>query len=235
MRVYHGSDVRIEEINLAKSGNFKDFGRGFYVTNIRKHAHARALDIAATNGTQPIVTEFEYIEAYPVTMGMRLKKFETISQEWIEFIVMNRNRRIAHPTHAYDIVEGAIADDWVTTQIDRYLKGKISVETLIEKIKYREFTHQICFCTVESLFALELVDDDRLFEIEDISNEIIKQLAIENNLSELDAIRMFLNSRTYENLTNPTATMQNISLQIIYEMFKQELAALQDTPVIPVT
>ncbi|MDR0564347.1 MAG: DUF3990 domain-containing protein [Azoarcus sp.] len=45
MRVYHGSDILIEEIDLTKSGNFKDFGRGFYVTNIRKHAHSRALDI----------------------------------------------------------------------------------------------------------------------------------------------------------------------------------------------
>ncbi len=123
MRVYHGSDVKIEEINLTKCGNFKDFGRGFYVTNIRKHAHARALDIAQANGTYPVVTEFEYIEQYPVTMEMQLKKFESVSPEWVEFIVMNRDRHIIHPAHAYDIVEGPIADDWVTTQIERYLNN----------------------------------------------------------------------------------------------------------------
>ena len=44
MKVYHGSDVRIEKIDLTKSGDFKDFGRGFYVTGIRKHAHQRAID-----------------------------------------------------------------------------------------------------------------------------------------------------------------------------------------------
>jgi len=200
MRVYHGSDVRIEEIDLSKSGNFKDFGRGFYVTNILKHAQTRAIDIAQVNGTHPIVTEFEYIEEYPVTMNMNIKKFETISEEWVEFIVMNRNRRILHPAHSFDIVEGAIANDWVTMQIARYVKGKISAKRLIEKIKFRELTHQICFCTTESLFALELIDDDKLFEIEDITNFIVKKISIENNLNELDAMKFFFNSKTYENL-----------------------------------
>jgi len=223
MRVYHGSDVQINEIDLSKSGNFKDFGRGFYVTNILKHAQSRAVDIAQINGTQPVVTEFEYIEEYPVTMGMKIKKFETISEEWVEFIAMNRNRRIVHPAHSFDIIEGAIADDWVTMQIDRYIRKKILVEELIEKIKFRELTHQICFCTTESLFALELLDDDKLFEIEDITNDIIKKLSIENNLSEMDAMKLFFNSKTYENLTNS----ENISFaknkKEIYESIKKEL------------
>jgi hypothetical protein len=46
MRVFHGSDVRIEKIDLSKGGELKDFGRGFYVTNVRKHAYRRSMDIA---------------------------------------------------------------------------------------------------------------------------------------------------------------------------------------------
>jgi len=224
MRVYHGSDVRIDEIDLSKSGNFKDFGRGFYVTNIFRHAQSRAADIAQINGALPVITEFEYLEEYPITMGMKMKKFETISEEWVEFIAMNRNRRITHPAHSFDIVEGAIADDWVTMQIDRYIKGKISTKTLIEKIKFRELTHQICFCSTESLFALELIDDNKLFEIEDITNTIIKKLSIENNLNELDAMKIFFNSKTYENLTksdNPSFAKDE---KEIYENIKKELS-----------
>ena len=33
MKVYHGSDIRIDTIDLSKSKPSKDFGRGFYVTN----------------------------------------------------------------------------------------------------------------------------------------------------------------------------------------------------------
>ena len=223
MRVYHGSDVRIDEIDLSKSGNFKDFGRGFYVTNIFKHAQSRAIDIAQTNGTQPIITEFEYLEEYPVTMGMKLKKFETISEEWVEFIVMNRNRRIAHPAHSFDIVEGAIADDWVTMQIDRYIKGKISTKTLIEKIRFRELTHQICFCTTESLFALELVEDEKLFEIEDITNAVITKLSVEDNLNDLNAMKIFFNSKTYEELTKSDNLSFLKDEREIYECLKKEL------------
>jgi len=223
MRVYHGSDVHIDEIDLSKSGNFKDFGRGFYVTNIFKHAQSRAVDIAQANGTQPVITEFEYLEEYPVTMGLKIKKFEAISEEWVDFIVMNRNRRISHPAHSFDIVEGAIANDWVTMQIDRYIKGKISTKKLIEKIKYRELTHQICFCTSESLFSLELIDDDNLFELEDITNAIIKKLSIENNLNELDAMRVFFNSKTYEDLTKSDNSSFIKNKKEIYESIKKEL------------
>jgi len=109
-------------------------------------------------------------------------------------------------------------------QIDRYNKGKISVKSLIDKIKFRELTHQICFCTTESLFALELVDDDKLFEIEDITNAIIKKLSIENNLNELDAMKLFFNSKTYEYLTKSNNFSFAKNKKEIYESIIKELS-----------
>ncbi|MDR3286161.1 MAG: DUF3990 domain-containing protein [Prevotellaceae bacterium] len=222
MKVYHGSDVRIVSIDLAKSGNFKDFGRGFYVTNIRKHAHQRAIDIATEHGTTPVVTEFEYFEAYPQTTGMATKRFDAVSEEWVEFIIMNRNRAINHPAHAYEIVEGPIADDWVTTQIDRYKKSKISLKELIEKLQYRENTHQICFCTVESLLAIELVEDDKLFDIEDISNAIIEALMLDYDMEEYEALRLLYNSTVYSELTNSEGKL-NVSQTEVYSLLLKEI------------
>jgi len=46
MKVFHGSNVKIESIDLSKSCSFKDFGKGFYVTNIQKHAIKRAIQMA---------------------------------------------------------------------------------------------------------------------------------------------------------------------------------------------
>jgi len=43
MKVYHGSDVKIETIDLSKCRVGTDFGRGFYVTKFLKQAE----DIAA--------------------------------------------------------------------------------------------------------------------------------------------------------------------------------------------
>ena len=36
MKLYHGTNVEFSEIDLKKSNRFKDFGRGFYLTDIRQ-------------------------------------------------------------------------------------------------------------------------------------------------------------------------------------------------------
>jgi hypothetical protein len=222
MRVFHGSDVLISQIDLSKGLDFKDFGRGFYVTNIRKHAHKRAIDISTARGTKPVVTEFEYIESYVRTVNLSIKRFEGISQEWVEFVMMNRNRHIDHPAHAYDIVEGPIANDWITRQIERFAKGKISINELIHKVTFGEQTHQICFCTLESLYALELIDDsDNRFAIEDACNNIIEALITDSRVEETTAYQMLYTSSVYEQLT--TTDLYNQTWENIYVMLKEEL------------
>ena len=37
MRVYHGSYIKVDKIDLLKSKPNKDFGKGFYVTKFRHH------------------------------------------------------------------------------------------------------------------------------------------------------------------------------------------------------
>lgn len=39
---YHGSPIDFERIDLSKSGGFKDFGRGFYMSNELWHAESAA-------------------------------------------------------------------------------------------------------------------------------------------------------------------------------------------------
>jgi len=215
MRVFHGSDKWIEKIDLMKGKTHPDFGRGFYVTKIRGHAHRRAVDIALMNGTSPVITEFEYHEAYPVNMQLSFKCFDKPSEEWANFVMMNRNTNIVQPSHSYDIVEGPIADDWVTYQLERYRKGRISMSTLIEKLNYREPTHQICFCTSESLWALELVNDDVRFDLEDLYSLIIGAMIREFQFTEKEATRQLYRSAVFARLSD-TGT----------KLYKQSVAGL---------
>ena len=225
MQVFHGSDIRIEKIDLAKSEFFKDFGRGFYVTNIREHAYQRAADIANRHkSNKPVVTEFNYAETYPATVGMNIKKFETVSKEWIEFIMLNRNRRISHPAHTFDIVEGPIADDRMVVQIQAYERGEISIEKLIEKLTYREPTHQICFCTLASLYALEPVEESGFRSAaDDITGAILEATATEFEMAESIAIKKLYASDTYKKLSGADTMLWQKPWQEIYEMFKKEL------------
>jgi hypothetical protein len=224
MQVFHGSDVKIEKIDLAKSEFFKDFGRGFYVTNIREHAYQRAADVANRHKSdKPVVTEFNYAETYPVTVGMNIKKFETVSKEWGEFIMLNRNRRISHPAHTFDIVEGPIANDRMVVQIRLYEQGKFSIEELIEKLTYIEPTHQICFCTLASLYAIELVDDsDFRSAADDITGAILETTTTESEMAESATIKKFYASNTYKQLSDANTLLWKKSWQEIYEMLKKE-------------
>jgi hypothetical protein len=224
MQVFHGSDIRIENIDLTKSEYFKDYGRGFYVTNIREQAYFRALDVAKRhNSNKPVITEYKYIETYPITVGMKTKKFENVSKEWVEFIILNRNRQISHPAHTYDIVEGPIANDKMVIQIRLYEQGKISIDKLIEKLTYREPTHQICFCTLSSLYALELVEDkDFLFTIDEMTNNILEKLVTDNDLSESSALNSLYFSKFYEKLTNSDSLLWKNTWQENYKILQEE-------------
>lgn len=42
MRLYHGSNMMIENIDLSKCKPYKDFGRGFYLTEIKEQAEKMA-------------------------------------------------------------------------------------------------------------------------------------------------------------------------------------------------
>ena len=42
MKLYHGSNIVIEHINLAMCRPFKDFGKGFYLTDIKEQAEKMA-------------------------------------------------------------------------------------------------------------------------------------------------------------------------------------------------
>jgi hypothetical protein len=224
MKVYHGSDVWIEEIDLSKGRESLDFGRGFYVTNIRKHAHQRAIETAERSKSTPVVTEFNYIDVHPENEGLAYKQFHEASEEWLDFVLMNRDVSNNRPAHSYDIVEGPIADDWVTFQIRRYQQGKISKDALLEHLRYRkEKTHQICFCTIESLWALDPVHDDIRFDKEDIVSEITFALETGFSMNQEEAREKLFDSAVYAKLFEDKSKLYEQPWQEIYEMLKAEL------------
>ena len=62
MKLYHGSNIAIERIDLARCKQYKDFGQGFYLTEIEEQAMLMARRTAAFHNGEPIVTVFEFDE-----------------------------------------------------------------------------------------------------------------------------------------------------------------------------
>jgi hypothetical protein len=60
VKLYHGSNVFIDAVDLKRCKPFKDFGRGFYLTSLPEQAVAMARRTTRINGSgEPTVTVFE--------------------------------------------------------------------------------------------------------------------------------------------------------------------------------
>ncbi len=136
--LYHGSNVEIEKIDLSKAKPGKDFGQGFYLNPNFEQARAMAIKTRRTLGFgTEIVNGFEFDESVLDDGRLMVKIFPDYNEEWADFIVKNRKNKTSGHIHNYDIVIGPIADDTVGVQIRRFIQGYISVENLIEELKFK--------------------------------------------------------------------------------------------------
>ncbi len=62
MRLYHGSNIEINEIDFSRCRPYKDFGQGFYLTTIQGQAERMAKRVSRIYGGIPCVTVFEFDE-----------------------------------------------------------------------------------------------------------------------------------------------------------------------------
>ena len=60
MILYHGSNMAIDGIDLNRCRPYKDFGRGFYLTDIREQAQRMAARTARMFSGNPTLTMFEF-------------------------------------------------------------------------------------------------------------------------------------------------------------------------------
>ena len=159
-RLYHGSNVVIEQIDLSRSKRGKDFGQGFYLNANPDQAKAMAIRTTRfLNEGYPTLSCFEFDEKEAVKEVLNIKIFLDYSVEWAEFVVMNRKNNSEVPAHPYDIVIGPIADDTVGVQIRRYIMGYLSASSLVEELKFRgDHAIQYFFGTPKAITFLKRIE-----------------------------------------------------------------------------
>ena len=86
MLLYHGGYRAIETPRIITGGFAKDFGDGFYCTELKEQAIRWS-----RRYTTPIVTLFDYQD----NEALKQLHFPTMSEEWLDFIVSCRNY-VAH-------------------------------------------------------------------------------------------------------------------------------------------
>jgi predicted RNA-binding protein YlxR (DUF448 family) len=224
MKVYHGSDTAVSVVDLQKCKPNKDFGRGFYVTKLRSQAEDMAKRVTKYNKLTPVVTEYEFDEYAYEDEDLKVLRFDDYSEEWLDFVVLNRNADKRKQAHDYDIVEGPVADDRISRNVSKYLRGKISKENFLEMLKHSE-NHQICFCTVNSLQMLEYVENpkDIEYEVSEIGESLLEQFVMDFDIDEETAADRFFSSKTFAKLADESTEFYKKEWQEVYELLKQEL------------
>jgi hypothetical protein len=224
MKVYHGSYTKIDKIDLSKSENYRDFGKGFYVTKIRTQAEEWATKIGKRHHTEGVITEFIFFESAFTEWHYRVLQFDGYNDEWLDFVVLNRNPENVVPAHEYDIVEGPVADDRIQRRLADFLEGKISRKQFLDELSHKEPSHQICFCTARALLMLKNTVKTGIDDcIGDIGEPLVEALMLDFKFSEEKATDLFFNSKTFAQLSDKNTELYKSSWQQIYEMLKKEL------------
>lgn len=155
MILYHGSNIEINHIDLSRCKPYKDFGQGFYATDIFEQAQQLAQKNAQRYGNEPVVNVYEFDENQLENPELKVKVFHQPNQEWAEFVMQNRTTSIAQPSHDFDIVVGPVANDDISVLFRTYRLEIIDLPTLARALTYRKLTNQYLFHTPKSLSYLD--------------------------------------------------------------------------------
>ena len=179
VKVYHGTilsnamNIIENGIDLGRSKNYLDFGKGFYTTtniDMAKNMARRCIRQTQKDVVNafPVIITFEYAEKE----GLNYKKFEYEDMEWAKFILANRvTPEISKQLELgdnnydlkYDIISGGTADGVVATKASELRFKKIPIEEF--EIRLEDFLkedgssygEQIVFCTPKALSCIEYI------------------------------------------------------------------------------
>lgn len=143
MILYHGSYMEVSKPDLLHSRLNVDFGRGFYTTPIFDQA-AKWCGKYKHRGRDGVLSE--YLLNDEALENCKVLKFETYSEEWLDFILSCRK---GSDETDYDIVIGGVANDKVFNTIELYYDGLIDKTEALKRLRYENPNLQICFRTQE--------------------------------------------------------------------------------------
>ena len=127
--LYHGTAEKFETIDVFKGRNNKDFGKGFYMAVTKSQAvgmmHKKYREALLRRPNAPkdrfseilyeIKIDIEYVQT------LNIKYFKTADEEWLDFILMCREK--GGLPHNFDLVIGPTADDDTMVCLNSYWRG----------------------------------------------------------------------------------------------------------------
>lgn len=160
MKLYHGSNMAFEEIDLLLCRPNKDFGRGFYLTPERKDAENMARRTARRYGGLPCVLTFDLRDS--VLVDVPVRRFVHPDESWAMFVMANRRPERPASDHnrdnRYGLVVGPIANDDLALLFRQFELGLVTSDMLVREMQFKRLAVQYSFHTAQAIAALEFVE-----------------------------------------------------------------------------
>jgi hypothetical protein len=150
--VYHGSCYEFENIDLNKSHNRRDFGKGFYTTILQSQSKEWGYRLSLREKKKKYFV-YEYL--FEENSALNVKRFDALSEEWLEFIKENRSK--GGLQHNYDVVIGPVADDNTMETVQLYIANILTASEAVERLRYNKVNNQVSFHTEKALQYLQLI------------------------------------------------------------------------------
>lgn len=150
--VYHGSCFKFDQINLNKSHNHRDFGKGFYTTVLMSQSKEWAYRLSLREKKNNYYV-YEYL--FEKKDDLNIKYFDSLNEEWLEFIKENRIK--GGLQHQYDVVIGPVADDNTMQTVQLYMSNILTAPEAVERLKYSKVNNQVSFHSEKSLSCLRFI------------------------------------------------------------------------------
>ena len=230
MILYHGSNQEFNTVDLSKSKDRRDFGRGFYTTTIREQALQWGYNMFNRLGGDGIfVYEFEFSPS----SDMVFKQFPKISDEWFDFILQNRTT--GGVQHNFDFVHGPVANDKIFLTVTGFIDGLFTKEEAMRRLQYSKTNDQVSLHTERAVASLELKDkrktpcDKIMYNGQELNFLIMQKIEIivcliadKEKISFDSAYSIFSSSRLYMSLQNPASLLWTENAEFIVDEFYRE-------------
>jgi len=165
MLLYHGSYLEIKSPDL-NFGRFNlDFGQGFYVTGLKEQAEKWAKRrTAMVKLMETIDDPNPVVSVYDLNFentDLKILKFSGYTEEWLDFVVMNRGLTEPVKNNTFDVIYGNVANDDVAAVVDDYMRllSKNRLDSngkqfFLNQLQYSKPNDQYCIISDNAMDSL---------------------------------------------------------------------------------
>lgn len=162
MILYHGSTEIIKVPEIRKRDKYLDFGPGFYTTTSYEQAERWAKIKMRRND---IITGYVSVYEFDLDSALSMltfKEFECADEEWLDFVVKNRNGELGNSSA--DLHIGPVANDNIYRAIRLFETGAYDAEYTVKKLKTEVLHDQWTLHTEKALTFLKFKESMEIKE-----------------------------------------------------------------------